>query len=358
MNRRVTTQDISWFLDLHRNGQLDLDPPYQRRSVWTLKDRKYFLDTIFRGYPCPAIFLHKSSNEEGKQIYHVVDGKQRLETIIKFVNNDISIDSDFGDVTLSGKKWRHLEETSNSKKKLWDYVLSVEFIDTVEGTVINEVFARINRNAQKLQRQELRHAKYDGWFINKAETESIEGVWEELGVVSKARIKRMKDVQFISELLIVLLNNRIDGFDQDYIDSVYANYDSMQELTDFSEEDFIEKLACAKNYIRDACESEPEISAYTKGFGNFFSLWAFVVLKQDLLPSATELAGKYKEFMKNVETLKNKRDPEQFLAEHPTEKDIYIDAYRYFRNSVGASTDISPRNNRHEALVDFLLNTQ
>jgi hypothetical protein len=38
MKRRPTTQDISWLLDLARNKQLDLDPPYQRRSVWTNKD--------------------------------------------------------------------------------------------------------------------------------------------------------------------------------------------------------------------------------------------------------------------------------------------------------------------------------
>jgi len=50
-DRRPITQDISWFLDQHRMGQLDLDPPYQRRSVWSPKDRRFFLDTIFRGYP-------------------------------------------------------------------------------------------------------------------------------------------------------------------------------------------------------------------------------------------------------------------------------------------------------------------
>ena len=43
VDRRVTTQDISWFLDLSRNGQLNLDPPYQRRSVWSPKDRRFFL---------------------------------------------------------------------------------------------------------------------------------------------------------------------------------------------------------------------------------------------------------------------------------------------------------------------------
>lgn len=39
MKRCPTTQDITWFLDLDRNKQLDLDPPYQRRSVWTRKDK-------------------------------------------------------------------------------------------------------------------------------------------------------------------------------------------------------------------------------------------------------------------------------------------------------------------------------
>jgi hypothetical protein len=78
MQRRPTTQDISWLIDLHRHNQLDLDPPYQRRSVWTRKDRQFFLDTIFRNYPSPAIFLHKTINDAGKTTYHVVDGQQHL----------------------------------------------------------------------------------------------------------------------------------------------------------------------------------------------------------------------------------------------------------------------------------------
>ena len=81
MDRRVTTQDISWFLDLFNQNQLNLDPAYQRRSVWNPKDRRFFLDTIFRGYPSPSIFLHKEIDESGRTIYAVVDGEQRLETI-------------------------------------------------------------------------------------------------------------------------------------------------------------------------------------------------------------------------------------------------------------------------------------
>lgn len=47
--RNPTVQDITWFIDLNENKRLDLEPPYQRRSVWTRKDRIFFLDTIFKG---------------------------------------------------------------------------------------------------------------------------------------------------------------------------------------------------------------------------------------------------------------------------------------------------------------------
>lgn len=119
MQRRPTTQDISWLIDLHRHNQLDLDPPYQRRSVWTRKDRQFFLDTIFRNYPSPAIFLHKTIDDAGKTTYHVVDGKQRTETILDFVDDKLRIAQDFGDTRLNGKKWSDLE--TEFRQIFWNY---------------------------------------------------------------------------------------------------------------------------------------------------------------------------------------------------------------------------------------------
>ena len=92
MRRQSSIHPISWFLDLYRSEQLDLHPSYQRRSVWSPKDRRFFLDTIFRNYPCPPLFLHRSIDEKGFSTYHVVDGKQRLETVLMFARNEIAID--------------------------------------------------------------------------------------------------------------------------------------------------------------------------------------------------------------------------------------------------------------------------
>ena len=103
MSRILTQQDISWFVDMRNKGQLDLDPPYQRRSVWSPGDKQFFVDTILNNYPAPPIFLHKTIDDLGHATYHVVDGKQRLQTILEFTENKVPIPNDFSDVNLQKK---------------------------------------------------------------------------------------------------------------------------------------------------------------------------------------------------------------------------------------------------------------
>ena len=54
MSRTLTTQDVSWFLDLKERDQLNLDPPYQRRSVWSPRDKRFFIDTILNNLSSSA----------------------------------------------------------------------------------------------------------------------------------------------------------------------------------------------------------------------------------------------------------------------------------------------------------------
>lgn len=180
MLRRSSPQDISWFLDLRRNKQINMDPPYQRRSVWNPKDRRFFLDTVFRGYPCPPVFLHKTLGANQETIYAVVDGKQRLQTLFLFVDGQVSLADDFGDDRFNGKTWQQLGQ--DEKTAFWDYVIPVEFLtfDVQDTRVVSQAFDRLNRNMRKLEPQELRHARWDGWFIKLVERECEAKVWKDL----------------------------------------------------------------------------------------------------------------------------------------------------------------------------------
>jgi hypothetical protein len=345
---------IRWFLDMYHYGQLDLNPPYQRRSVWTLNDRRFFLDTVFKHFPCPAIFLfQKPDRTLGKMIYHVVDGKQRLETLISFRNNKLTFDKGYSDRRLNGQSWSSIENESDLIERFLNYSVPVEFIEVSDDVVINEIFDRLNRNSRKLERQELRHAKFDGWFISVAEAEAVKEEWEQIGIVTKAMMRRMKDVQYISELLIVLMKNRIIGYDQNILDDVYAEYDSPHESVDnFDEREFTDVLEFMKNYILQMEQHNQTITRYAKGFSNFYSIWSFVILNRNHLHPPEVTANRYAEFMEKVTALAKVKDI-KLLREY--EEKEYANAYIYLKNSVQANSTQTRRGIRNTILENVLL---
>lgn len=346
MARTLTTQDISWFLDLNEKGQLNLNPPYQRRSVWSPRDRRFFVDTILNNHPAPPIFLHKTLDENGRPTYHVVDGKQRLQTIIDFTDNKIRIPDDFSDISLQKKRWKDL--VRENKDSFWNYVLIVEMLPDVSDSAIRNTFERINRNSRKLTSQELRHAKYDGWFISFVESQAEKFEWRDLGVVTTARTKRMSDVQFISELCAAVLKRTILGFDQDNLDELYAEYEDIADVIDFAEDDFITDVEKIRTTISRMAEAEVEIRHYLKIQVHFYTLWVYLLLENPNF-EIEELTEKYLNFMSAVKAE---------LANEGGEQDVSaVSQYiiEYAAASRGATTDFGPRKKRYDALSFAML---
>lgn len=323
-----------------------MNPPYQRRSVWTRKDREFFIDTILHNYPSPAIFLHKTIDANGKATHHVVDGKQRLETIIEFTKNNVRIPRDFGDERLNGKKWDDL--TPEQKRPFWDYSISVEFLPVVDEAVVNTVFERINRNSRKLTAQELRHAKFDGWFSSFVEAQAVDEDWENLGLVTKARAKRMADVQFLSELLIVAIQGDVTGFDQDQIDQFYANFED-PDLADMplTTDEISTRFNRAKALLRDMSTADARIKDPIKTLANLYSLWGWAITA----PANSDpraVAPKYIAFMSRVAEFQRN------AGLQPAATPFDQAASGYAVNLRGASTDERQRRERHRNLADGL----
>src|SRR5258706_1681289 len=87
-----------WTLYRMRN-RIQLDPLYQRLSdIWSLEKRQLLIDSILNDYDIPKLYFHILPHDEkiktGKE-YAVIDGRQRIETILKFVNGDFSLAKDF-----------------------------------------------------------------------------------------------------------------------------------------------------------------------------------------------------------------------------------------------------------------------
>jgi hypothetical protein len=349
MARTLTTQDVSWFLDLNEKGQLDLNPPYQRRSVWSPRDKRFFVDTILNNYPAPPVFLHKTLDENGKPTYHVVDGKQRLQTIIEFTKNAVRIPDDFAEVNLQKKRWDDLER--GTRERFWNYVLIAEMLPDVTDASVRNTFERINRNSRKLMQQELRHAKYEGWFITNAEAESEKKEWKDLGVVTTSRSKRMGDVQFISELMDVTIKARIAGFDQDALDEIYAAFEDLIDQPEFVEDDFRRNFDGTKEYIQTMLATDKSLLAHLKVQTHFYSLWAYLTLEAERRLDPESFAPLYKMFLTEVAAELNGTSETPSRALEAIRRAQIV---KYAANTRGASTDFTPRKARHDALVAIM----
>ena len=74
-----------------QNQKIDLDPPYQRGRVWLNKDKEAFIDSIYFDI-LPSPIIMNNDNTIGK--YICIDGKQRITTIVEFIENKFSIKID------------------------------------------------------------------------------------------------------------------------------------------------------------------------------------------------------------------------------------------------------------------------
>lgn len=348
LDRQPTLQTITWLLSLRKFGQLDLDPPYQRKSVWTRREKQRFLDTIFRNYPSPAIFLHKELDDDGEPTYHVVDGKQRLSTILAFADNRLRIATDFGDLRLDGQNWKGLAEYPSARKQFWSYQLTVEFLDDVNEPLVREVFSRLNQNARKLERQEIRHARFSGWLINFAEEQADTETWRDLKVSTASRSKRMTDAQILLECAQVLLEAGITGFDQDRLDELCADYDDPGEIDGFESDEFEISFGKVAESLM-SLNRDGLVSQIASSRNNFYSLWSYLALQR---PDVNELGleERVATFFREVERIKqlDRSDP----LRDRTAEDPHVAAFA--SNSVGAATEEPQRKARHIALISYM----
>jgi hypothetical protein len=79
------TWDISEFSYWAGQGNLNLNPSYQRGDVWPTSDAQKLIESILRGIPLPSIILLNPSGDKKITQYEVVDGKQRLTSILRFI---------------------------------------------------------------------------------------------------------------------------------------------------------------------------------------------------------------------------------------------------------------------------------
>src|SRR6266478_3250874 len=100
MKHASRPQAIAWFQEYYKAVRLELRPPFQRKPVWTNKQRSFLIESILMDVPIPEVYVQVTQAEDGTEQYGVVDGQQRLRTILQFVGIESDDDQENEDSNL------------------------------------------------------------------------------------------------------------------------------------------------------------------------------------------------------------------------------------------------------------------
>lgn len=200
--------------------------------------------------PIPEVYVQVTVDpEDGTQLYAVVDGQQRLRTILQFIgiereddqegedNNNFALTSLPAQSPYKGMSFSDI--TGVPRTEFFQYDICVRMMHTDELREVEDVFKRLNKFTMPLKAQELRNATYHGAFAKLSEELADDDYWAVNRIISPAAIRRMSDIEMMSDLLIGLLHGP-QGGSAKIINSYYENYEQYEE--EFPDQNRVKRL--------------------------------------------------------------------------------------------------------------------
>jgi hypothetical protein len=207
-NFDTRTYSVNDFLEWSDNGQLELSPRFQRRSVWTDTARSFLMDTIISGKPMPKVFIRQKLNPQTrKSIREVVDGQQRLRTILAFMKDGFVISKRHNKI-YGGLYFSQLNQVdSDIQSQILNYEISVDLLVNMSDPDVLDVFGRLNSYSVTLNEQEKINANHFGPFKTLADgiAHSNNVFWIDNKIIREQNVLRMIDVQMTADLLIGMI---------------------------------------------------------------------------------------------------------------------------------------------------------
>lgn len=137
---------------------IDVTPSYQRRERWSPQKQSALIESFLLNVPVPPIYL--AEDEFGQ--YSVVDGKQRITSISRFMDNQLVLNNLETFTEIDGRRFQDLPESMQNALAVRPYLRIVTLLKQSDPTLKFEVFTRLNRGGETMEPQELRNVAYRG----------------------------------------------------------------------------------------------------------------------------------------------------------------------------------------------------
>ncbi len=156
--------------DLYRlveRKQLDIAPDFQRGFIWSTTAQTLFIDSLMKQLPIPSMCISLDGKTQKR---YVIDGLQRISTIVRFFREDSWILAKSADVDprISGRK---ISEIKENEPMLWEKlenlmipvtVLRCDYQKKNHMEYLFQIFHRLNAGGNKLFNQEIRNCIFQG----------------------------------------------------------------------------------------------------------------------------------------------------------------------------------------------------
>lgn len=238
---------------------------YQRKLVWTLEEKRQFIDSIASGFPVPIVLLAERKTE-AQNLFEIIDGMQRLNAIFSFIENEYDLRGFYFDLNTMAETKALLDDGKLRQKEpvlardvcvqIAAYTVPLSIYEFTKDGEVDEVFRRINSGGRKLSRQELRIAGATGHFaqavrliaakvrgdvsasdelpLNEMKKISItnrdlsygisveELFWIKQGVLTKEQVRESKDEELIADILAFMLLDDKPSSRSEFLDDFFG----------------------------------------------------------------------------------------------------------------------------------------
>ena len=262
MNYEFRIWTIQELLDLYSSQKLNLNPPYQRNDIWPPLSKKRLIESIKKGFPLPTFFLHFKEDDK----YEMIDGQQRTRTFIGYQKGF------FTDTN------RLLYVNSNGVELYNSYKINVCLVRTEEEEkgLIEDFYYRVNKYGVKINRPEMKRAGFaQSEFQELIEKLAKEQSFVQLAIFSEKTLERLNDLDFISELLVLINNGITDK--KTTVDRVYESQENISfEYLESRFNEIIQKLT-------DLNEIYPISKTRYRQRNDFYTLFSFLLFNDKLI---------------------------------------------------------------------------
>lgn len=328
-------------IGMYERKELVINKEYQRNpGVWPATAKTYFIDTILESFPFPKMYLYQNYDKAGKRPYkEIVDGQQRFTTIFEFYSNKLTLTS--SSKNFSGKKFENLDE--DIQRIFLTARIQADVILSADKSSLLELFRRMNSYTAPLNESEKRNAEFQGpfkWYINEL-SKRYAATLQEWGVFKPRDIIRMKDMEFFTDLSLVVDGGQITSKSTSSFKKIYGKYNE-----DFANKNyFFEVLTNTLDAIFDI--EELKYSHMCKEYTLYSLFCAFAQLRYGILSNihGMETIGKY---YSNKSTAIEKLLEISAAHENKDESGKYG---KYVKACIGTTTKRQQRTDRTDAII-------